>query len=883
MLQSFCEEGKRWIVSVGVGSPESFYGGRKMKEVRRIYVEKKPGFDQAARGLYQELYDYVGIRSLESLRLIHRYDLAGIDEAEYARVRQVVFPENLACQVYQEELPVAGGDQVLSIEYLPGEYDQKADAALQCLRLITGKETPVVRTARVLVLQGAISAIELDQIRSYCLNPIESREASPDKPGRLERVESEPPAVEIIGGFSQKNVEELEELQDRLGLAMSMEDLKFCQSYFRDKEKRDPTITEIKVIDTYWSDHCRHKTFLTPLEEVVIEEGAFNQPVQAAYQNYLQDRSIVYGDEGPDLCLMDLAVLGMKKMRKQGLLPDVEVSDEVNACSIVVQVEIDDRQEEWLVMFKNETHNHPTEIEPFGGAATCLGGAIRDPLSGRAYVHQAMRVTGSGDPRAQIQDTLPDKLPQRKITREAAAGYSTYGNQVGVPAGQVMEFYDEGFLAKRMELGAVIAAVPRKNVRRLAPEPKDLVLLVGGRTGRDGCGGATGSSREYTGEIEQPEGAEVPKGNPAEERKLLRLFRNPAASRLIKKCNDFGAGGVSVAIGELADGLEIDLDAVPTKYSGLDGTELAISESQERMAVVVDRDSSAQFIRLAREENLEATVVARVTGDRRVKMFWRGQLILDLERDFINTGGIKKASSVVVTPPERKENHFARLPREVAKVLPDLSRAWLLNLQRLDICSQRGLVEQFDSTAGGNTVLMPLGGRYQVTPQEGMAAKIPVLDGETSTVTLMTYGYNPRLARWSPFHGALYSVVEAVAKIVALGGDYGKIRLTMQEYFERLEDDPVKWGQPFSALLGAYLAQEIFQIPAIGGKDSMSGTFKDRQVPPTLVAFAVTVTGMERIVSREFKKTGSQVVLIPVSRDELELPDFSVMKRNFRR
>jgi phosphoribosylformylglycinamidine synthase len=876
MLQLFCKAGKRWI------DEKRPSGGRKMKRVRRIYVEKKPDFDQAARNLYLELHDHVGIRSLESLRLLHRYDLAGITEEEYAKVRQVLFAENLAHRVYEEVLPLAAVDTVLAMEYLPGQHDQKLEATLQCLRLITGRETPVVRTARVLILRGVLSASALDQIKSYCLNPVESREADQGKPETLERAEQEASPVEIIRDFAGQDAEELQKLQERLALAMSLEDLRFCQSYFRNEEKRDPTITEMKVIDTYWSDHCRHKTFFTPLAQVAIEEGDFSQAIQSAYQRYLADRTFVYGDEGPDVCLMDLAVLGMKKMRKQGLLPDVEISDEVNACSISANVNVDGRQEEWLVMFKNETHNHPTEIEPFGGAATCLGGAIRDPLSGRAYVYQAMRVTGSADPRAKIEDTLPEKLPQRKITKEAAAGYSSYGNQVGVPAGQVVEYYHEGFLAKRMELGAVIGAVPRKNVRRLAPEPGDLVLLVGAKTGRDGCGGAAGSSREYTGETEQPGGVEVPKGNPTEERKLLRLFRNPAASRLIKKCNDFGAGGVSVAIGELADGLEIDLDAVPTKYAGLDGTELAISESQERMAVVVAREDADRMIRLAREENLEATVVARVTGDRRMKMYWRGRPIVDLKRDFLNTGGIKKASSVVVVSPRKEENYFTRLHGGLLQALPDLRRAWLFNLQRLDIGSQRGMVEQFDSTAGGNTVLLPLGGRYQLTPQEGMVAKIPVQEGETSTVTMMTHGYNPRLASWSPFHGALYAVVEAVSKIVALGGDYTKVRLTLQEYFERLEDDPVKWGKPFSALLGAYLAQESLQIPAIGGKDSMSGSFKDRHVPPTLVAFAVTVTEVDKVVSREFKRAGSRVVLLPLPRDEQELPDFAAMKRIFQ-
>jgi len=849
--------------------------------VRRIFVEKRKGYDIEAQRLYSDLKENLRIKGLEGVRVVNRYDIFGITEEEYARARHTVFSEPPVDLVYDEFLPLEEKEKPFAVEYLPGQYDQRADSAAQCLQLLTQKERPEVRSARVIVLKGEISAAELARIKEYCINPVESREASLDKPQSLLLETVEAPDVEVLEGFTSKTPSQLQEFLEEKGLAMSLEDLLFCQSYFRDTEKREPTITEIRVLDTYWSDHCRHTTFLTKIEEVKIAPGKFNGPVEDAFREYLASRAYLYGAAQKDICLMDIALTAMKELKKKGLLDDLEESEEINASSIIVKADVDGKEEEWLVMFKNETHNHPTEIEPFGGAATCLGGAIRDPLSGRAYVYQALRVTGSADPRRPLEATLPGKLPQRKITTGAAAGYSSYGNQIGLATGHVVEVYDEGFLAKRMEIGAVIGAVPRKNVRRESPAPGDVVILVGGRTGRDGCGGATGSSKEHTVESLYTCGAEVQKGNPPTERKLLRLFRNPEASRMIKKCNDFGAGGVSVAIGELTDGLKIDLDAVPKKYQGLDGTELAISESQERMAVVVAPEDAEPFCRLAAEENLEATVVAEVTSERRLQMYWRGKLIVDISRDFLNTSGVKQKASVFVQPPSEEENYFQKLPEKAAAALPDLKEAWLANLKDLNVCSQKGLVEMFDSTIGASTVLMPLGGKYQDTPAEGMVAKLPLLRGETKTATIMTFGYNPCLSRWSPFHGALYAVVEAVAKVAALGGDYRKSRLTLQEYFEKLGKDPSRWGKPFAALLGAFWAQKKIGIPAIGGKDSMSGSFMDLSVPPTLVAFAVNVANACQVVSQEFKMPGSKVVLVPLRRDEHELPDFASLQRNF--
>lgn len=854
-----------------------------INKVRRIYVEKKKGFDLEAQGLFRDLYENLGIKGLTGVRMLNRYDLSGVTDEEYLQARNTIFAELPVDNAYDEEIVLNPEDKIFAMEYLPGQYDQRADSAAQCIQFLTQKEQPTVASAKVVILEGEITEAELIKIKEYCINPVESREAALDKPESLEFSADVPKDVEVLEGFITKTSAELEEMIDDLGLAMSFADLEFTQQYFRETEKRDPTITEIRLIDTYWSDHCRHTTFFTEIEQVEFETVDSNEPIKQAYQKYLQARDYVYGEEVRDVSLMDIAVIGMKELKKKGLLDDLDESEEINACSIVVDVDRDGQREEWLVMFKNETHNHPTEIEPFGGAATCLGGAIRDPLSGRSYVYQAMRVSGSGDPRAKIEDTLPGKLPQRTITTGAAAGYSSYGNQIGLATGQVAEVYDENFIAKRMELGAVIGAAPRQNVNRQTPTEGDLVILVGGRTGRDGCGGATGSSKEHTEESILTSGAEVQKGNPPTERKIQRLFRNPVVSRMIKKCNDFGAGGVSVAIGELTDGLEINLDAVPKKYEGLDGTELAISESQERMAVVVSGDDAPSFIEHALQENLEATVVAKVTSEQRLKMFWRGKEIVDLSREFLSTNGVKQKTRVWVKGPKAEDNYFINHSEQVQKQLPQLKQAWLTNLQDLNVSSQRGLVERFDSTIGAGTILMPLGGKYQSTPAEGMVAKIPVLEGDTKTGTIMTYGYNPRLAKWSPFHGALYAVVEAVAKVVAMGGDYRTIRLSLQEYFEKLGNDPLRWGKPFSALLGAYLVQNQLDIPAIGGKDSMSGTFENLTVPPTLVAFAVNVIDVDKTISPEFKGAGNRVVLLPLKRDQREIPDFDQMKKNYDR
>jgi len=850
------------------------------EQVKRIYVEKRPGFDVEARSLLNEFRHNLGISTLEAVRVINRYDVAGISDEEYARSRKTIFAEPNADYVYDEKFPLERSDRVFAMEYLPGQYDQRADSAAQCVQILTQKERPEVVTAKVIVLKGRVSDDDFARIKAYCINPVESREASLLKPATLAMKAEAPPDVPVLEGFTARDAAGLAALRDELGLAMSTEDLAFCQAYFRDTEKRDPTLTEVRVLDTYWSDHCRHTTFMTTIEGVEIEPGRFAAPIAAAYNEYLAARDAVYGEAKKPLCLMDVATIAMKEAKRQGLLADLEESAEINAASIVVPVEIDGRTEEWLVMFKNETHNHPTEIEPFGGAATCLGGAIRDPLSGRSYVYMAMRVTGSGDPRTPIADTLPGKLPQRKITIAAATGYSSYGNQIGLATGQVAEVYDEGFVAKRMEIGAVIGAAPRANVVRQEPAPGDVVLLVGGRTGRAGCGGATGSSKEHTEESLASCGAEVQKGNPPTERKIQRLFRYPAVSRMIKRCNDFGAGGVSVAIGELTDGLVIDLDAVPKKYEGLDGTELAISESQERMAVVVAAEDESNFADYARAENLEVTKVAEVTGDRRLVMRWRGKAIVDISRDFLNTSGVRQTTTVKVAAPREEKDYFAAQPAAV-KDKAGIKDAWLANLANLNVASQKGLVERFDSSIGAATVLMPFGGERQATPAEGAVAKLPVLEGETTTGTIMTYGYNPQIGKWSPFHGAMYAVVEAVTKVVALGGDWRRTRLTLQEYFEKLGRDPLRWGKPFSALLGAYRAQKELGVPAIGGKDSMSGTFMDMNVPPTLVAFAVCPVDVRQVVSQEFKQAGSTVVLVQAPRDADGLPDFVALKRNY--
>jgi len=848
--------------------------------VKRIFVEKKPGYDIEAKSMYRDLKENLGIKGLEKVRIVNRYDIQGITDEEYQKSRKTIFSEPPVDYVYDEKLDIPSQSRVIAVEYLPGQYDQRADSAAQCIQILTCGERPIVKAAKIILLEGNISDSEYKRIKSYCINPVESQEASLDKPDTLEMNVQVPEEVETISEFIDMDESQLDQFMDKMGFAMSKEDLKFCQSYFKEKEKRNPTVTELRVIDTYWSDHCRHTTFLTNIENIAINEGKYSRPIKEAYDMYLESRKYVHGEKNKNICLMDIATIAAKELYKKGMMKDLDVSDENNACSIVVNVDVDGKEEEWLVMFKNETHNHPTEIEPFGGAATCLGGAIRDPLSGRSYVYQAMRVTGSGDPRTSIENTLSGKLPQRKITTGAAAGYSSYGNQVGLATGQVAEVYDEGFVAKRMEIGAVIGAAPKRNVVREKPEEGDVIILVGGRTGRDGCGGATGSSKEHTEESLFTCGAEVQKGDPPTERKIQRLFRNPKVSRMIKKCNDFGAGGVSVAIGELADGLEINLDAVPKKYEGLDGTELAISESQERMAVVVSPEDAEDFIMAAEDENLEATKVAYVTGEGRLRMTWNGKRIVDISREFLNTNGVTQYTNVEVAVPEENLNYFADKSRNI---VTDIEKSWIQNLQKLNACCQKGLSERFDSTIGAGTVLMPFGGKYQLTPAEGMAAKIPVLEGNTTTGTLMSFGYNPDIFKWSPFHGAVFAIVEAVAKIVAMGGNHRSARLTLQEYFEKLGKDSVKWGKPFSALMGAYYAQMKLGIGAIGGKDSMSGTFKDMNVPPTLVAFAVGVTNVKNIISNEFKKAGNKVIIVPLRRDENDLPDFDNLNRNFDR
>ncbi|HHY63623.1 MAG TPA: phosphoribosylformylglycinamidine synthase, partial [Clostridiaceae bacterium] len=753
----------------------------------------------------------------------------------------------------EENLIIPENDRIIAVEYLPGQYDQRADSAAQCIQMIIHGERPDIRVAKIIILSGDISDEEYEKIKNLVINPVETRFASLDKPKTLKEEYPVPEDVKKVEGFTEMQPDQVKSLHGEMSFAMSLDDLLFCQEYFRDVEKRDPTVTELRMIDTYWSDHCRHTTFLTRIEDVDFGDDPVSARIRDVYGKYLDVRKKIYADKSKDICLMDIATLAMKYLKSTGDLDNLDESEEINACSIVVNAIIDGRAEEWLVMFKNETHNHPTEIEPFGGAATCLGGAIRDPLSGRSYVYQAMRVTGSGDPRTPLSETLPGKLPQRVITTRAAHGYSSYGNQIGLATGMVAEIYHDDYVAKRMEIGAVVGAAPRSSVIRKTPEPGDIVILLGGRTGRDGCGGATGSSKEHTEESLYKCGAEVQKGNPPTERKIQRLFRKPAVARMIKKCNDFGAGGVSVAIGELADGLDINLDAIPKKYEGLDGTELAISESQERMAVVVSPENVNRFIEEARKENLEATMVAVVNDTGRLKMSWRGKTIVDLSRDFLDTNGVRQNISVKVRGADISGSVLGKLPAEIEELRDKPLEAWKRNLQRLNVCSQKGLVERFDSTIGGGTVQMPFGGKHQLTPAEGMIAKLPVENGNTTTGTIMTYGYNPDISKWSPFHGAVYAIVESLARLVAMGGNYKKARLTLQEYFEKLGADPEKWGKPFSALMGAFHTQYSLKVPAIGGKDSMSGTFKDMNVPPTLVSFALVPTDVTIAVSPEFK------------------------------
>ena len=853
--------------------------------VKRIFVEKRQGFfDIPAQRLCSDLVETFRLTDLRAVRLITRYDIEGLNDEEFAQVRSIVFADPPVDTVYEDTLPLFSDARVFAIEPLPGQFDPTAAAAAECVQLVTQGERPDVRSARVVVLVGKMDDRVYEQIKAYLINKVESREASLATPATLESRIVLPADVEILKEFNHLSHAELEQFHREHGFAMSEEDLAFVQQYFRDTERRVPTITELRVIDTYWSDHCRHTTFTTAIDAVNIENGPFSLPIFETYQRYMDDRKVLYMDgKQRDVTLMDIAVIGMKALRAEGKLDDLDESEEINACSVRITVDVDGKDEDWLLMFKNETHNHPTEIEPFGGAATCLGGAIRDPLSGRSYVYQAMRVTGAFDPRTPIEDTLPGKLPQKKITLGAAEGYSSYGNQIGLATGQVREIYHKGYLAKRMEIGAVIGAAPAAQVVRKRPAPGDVVVLLGGRTGRDGIGGATGSSKQHTESSLTTSGAEVQKGNPPTERKIQRLFRNPEVSRMIKRCNDFGAGGVAVAIGELADGLTINLDAVPKKYEGLDGTELAISESQERMAVVLSPKDVPAFLRHADVENLEATEVARVTAEPILVMKWRDKEIVRIARSFLATNGVRQRVRVIVEPPNEKTPYLQQVPQQVKQVGRELEDMWLANLSDLNVCSQKGLGERFDATVGAASVLMPFGGKYQLTPSEAMVAKLPVRHGETNTASAMAFGFDPDLSTWSPFHGAVYAVVEAVAKIVATGGEARRVRLTLQEYFERLGTDPKKWGKPFAALLGALRAQHELGIPAIGGKDSMSGTFENLNVPPTLVAFAVATMRANEALSPEFKYPGNTVVMVPVPHDAQDLPVFARLNTNFEK
>ena len=827
-----------------------------MSEVIRIFVEKKDGFNVLAKQTLWNIRHNLGMKSVEDLRYIVRYDLEGLTKEEYDKAKTIVLSEPNADVIYEETLPVEDGWKVFAMEYLPGQYDQRGDSAEQCVQLLTQGERCKVLTARVIALKGNITDEELVKVEEYLINPVESRLASLEKPKTLDMEIPVPENVKRVEGFNSWNDDEMQKYYDSMGFAMTLADLKFCRDYFRDTEHRDPSVTELRVIDTYWSDHCRHTTFLTRLEEIEIEKSALGKVIEDALSEYYATRDEVYGkDTKRIVSLMDMALIGMKSLKKKGLIPDLDESEEINACSIQVPVTIDGKTEQWLVQFKNE-------IEPFGGAATCLGGAIRDPLSGRSYVYQAMRVTGSGDPTIPFKDTMHGKLPSRKITTGAAQGYSSYGNQIGLATGQVTELYDQGYVAKRMEIGAVIGASPKENVIRETPLPDDVIVLLGGRTGRDGCGGATGSSKAHDENSIETCGAEVQKGNPPTERKIQRLFRNPETAKLIKRCNDFGAGGVCVAIGELADGLTVDLDKVTKKYDGLDGTELAISESQERMAVVLDKKDVDKFISLASKENLEATAVAVVTESPRLTMNWRGDTIVDLSREFLNTNGVTQVAKAYIEAP-KWEGCYRKVAPAKLKDMP-ADEAFLENMSRLEVCSQIGLAERFDASIGAATVIMPFGGKNQLTPQEAMAAKIPLEKGETDDATAMSYGYIPGVSRWSPFHGSAYAVVESLSKLLAIGANPMTARLTFQEYFERLKDVPSRWGKPAAALLGAMQAQLKLGLPSIGGKDSMSGTFEDIDVPPTLVSFAVAMTKASKTISTEFKNAGSKVIFVPV-------------------
>ncbi len=854
-----------------------------MATVKRIYVEKKEPYAVRAGELKQEIKKYLDIKTLEEVRVLVRYDVEALSEDVYKKALVTVFSEPPVDNVYEGSFEKNEKDRVFSVEYLPGQFDQRADSAEQCVKLLNEKEEPIIRSATTYVLSGDISEEDFERIKAYCINPVDSRETDETVPETLVQKFDEPADVKIFDGFKDMPEAELKTLYDSLGLAMTFKDFLHIQNYFHGEENRDPSMTEIRVLDTYWSDHCRHTTFQTELKNISFEDGDYKKPIEDTYKAYKETHDEMYkGRDDKFVCLMDIALLAMKKLREEGKLDDMEVSDEINACSIVVPVDIDHgngpETEEWLVFFKNETHNHPTEIEPFGGAATCLGGAIRDPLSGRGYVYQAMRVTGAADPTKSLRDTLEGKLAQRKIVTGAAKGYSSYGNQIGLATGLVDEIYHPNYVAKRMEIGAVMGAAPRKNVIRENSDPDDVIILLGGRTGRDGCGGATGSSKAHNTESIDTCGAEVQKGNAPTERKIQRLFRRAEVSSLIKKCNDFGAGGVSVAIGELADGLTVDLDKVPKKYAGLDGTELAISESQERMAVVVDPKDVDKMLGYAAEENLEAVCVAKVTKEPRLVLKWRGKEIVNISRAFLDTNGAHQETDVVVSVPDKKDNYI----RKVEKVT-NFKDAFLKKLSSLNACSKKGLVEMFDSSIGASTVTMPYGGKYQLTPTQTMVAKLPVLDGKCDTVTMMSYGMDPYLTSWSPYHGAEYAVLTSVAKIVAAGGDYKKIRFTFQEYFKRMTEDPKRWGEPMAALLGAYDAQMKLGLPSIGGKDSMSGSFNDIDVPPTLCSFAVDVAKLSDVVTDELKEAGDVLVKFTIKKDEYDLPDYDFIMSQYEK
>ena len=843
-----------------------------MSNVRRVYVEKKSDFAVQAKDLRHEIQSYLGIKDLEDVRVLIRYDVENISDEVFEKACNGIFAEPPVDTLYREDFETEANSRVFSVEFLPGQFDQRADSAVQCIQFIKEDEQPVIKTATTYVIVGKnapISDEEFEAVKNHCINPVDSRETGMEKPETLVSVFDEPDDVIVFDGFKDMAEGQLRELYDSLGLAMTFKDFQHIQDYFKGEEQRDPSMTEIRVLDTYWSDHCRHTTFSTELTDVSFGEGDYREPIEETYRQYLADHSEIFkGREDKFVCLMDLALMAMRKLKREGKLEDQEESDEINACSIVVPIKVDGVEEEWLVNFKNETHNHPTEIEPFGGAATCLGGAIRDPLSGRTYVYQAMRVTGAADPTVSVKDTMKGKLPQKKLVREAAHGYSSYGNQIGLATGAVKEIYHPNYVAKRMEIGAVLGAAPRRAVIRETSDPGDIIILLGGRTGRDGCGGATGSSKVHTEESIETCGAEVQKGNPPTERKIQRLFRREEVSKLIKKCNDFGAGGVSVAIGELADGLKVDLDKVPKKYAGLDGTEIAISESQERMAVVVDPKDVAEFMGYAKEENLEAIEVAVVTESPRLVLSWRGKEIVNLSRAFLDTNGAHQETTVAVDIPNRQDTVLTRAE------VKDVKEQWLSVLKDLNVCSQKGLVEMFDGSIGAASVFMPHGGKYQMTETQAMVAKLPVLTGDCDTVSMMSYGFDPYLSTWSPYHGAIYAVTESVAKIVAAGGDYSKIRFTFQEYFRRMTEDPHRWSQPFAALLGAYNAQLGFGLPSIGGKDSMSGTFEDIDVPPTLVSFAVDIATEKDIITPELKEAGNKLVWLRIPTDEYDVPKY---------